>query len=43
MKIYVQDCNWRGSIVVIANNLSEAIELMKNEDNHNKDNTIVEH
>ena len=34
MKIYIKDCGFRGSIVVIANSKVEAIEVMKTCDNY---------
>lgn len=42
MKLYIQDCGWRGSIIVIANSESEARELMKNEYNYEPDGEIEE-
>ena len=42
MKIFVQDCGWRGSILVIANNEIEARKLMKNEYNYEPDGIVYE-
>ena len=42
MKIYIQDCGWCGSILVIANNEVEAREMMKNEYNYEPDGVVSE-
>lgn len=42
MKLYIQDCGWRGSIIVIANSKEEARELMKDAYNYEPDNSIEE-
>lgn len=42
MKLYIQDCSWRGSIIVIANSQEEARELMKDAYNYEPDNDIEE-
>lgn len=34
MKIFIQDCDWRGSIIVIADNEEEARDMMKDEYNY---------
>ena len=43
MKIYAQDCDWAGSIVVIANSEKEAREMMKDELNYDKFMPVEEH
>ena len=43
MKIYIQDCSWAGSIVVIAKDEAQARELMKNEGNYSKNKPVEEH
>lgn len=42
MKLYIQDCGWRGSIIVVANNEAEAREMMKNEYNYNPELELEE-
>ena len=42
MKMYIQDCGWRGSILVIANNEAEARDMMKNEYNYEPDGIVEE-
>lgn len=42
MKIYIQDCGWRGSILVIANNEAEARDMMKNEYNYEPEGIVEE-
>lgn len=42
MKMYIQDCGWRGSILVIANNEAEAREMMKDEYNYESDGIVYE-
>ena len=42
MKLYIQDCGWRGSIVVIADNEVEARFLMKDEYNYEADGELEE-
>jgi len=43
MKIYVQSCGWRGSLLVIANNEQEARELMSKEYNYEPESIVEEH
>jgi hypothetical protein len=43
MKIYTQDCSWCGSIVVVAENKEQAIELMKPCCNFDQDLPVEEH
>lgn len=42
MKLYIQDCGWRGSIIVIANNEEEAREMMKDQYNYEPNTEIEE-
>lgn len=40
MKVYVQDVNWRGVIIVTAMNLEEARQKMANGNYYNYDATV---
>lgn len=40
MKIFIQDCGWRGSIVVVADNEEQAREMMKDEYNYEPTGSI---
>jgi hypothetical protein len=42
MKLYIQDCSWAGSIVVVANSEEEARELMRGEENYEEWRSVVE-
>jgi hypothetical protein len=42
MKLYIQDCSWAGSIVVIANSEAEARELMSDEHNYDPKGEVME-
>lgn len=42
MKLFIQDCGWRGSIIVIANSQEEARQLMKGAYNYEPDGNIEE-
>lgn len=43
MKLYTMDCGWRGSIIVVANNVEEARVMMETEYNYDLENDIEEH
>jgi hypothetical protein len=42
MKLYIQDCSWAGSIVVIANSEAEDRELMSDEHNYDPKGEVME-
>jgi hypothetical protein len=42
MKLYIQDCGWRGSIIVIAENEMEARSYMCDQYNYDKDLPLEE-
>ncbi len=42
MKLYIQDCGWRGSIVVVANSQEEARALMEGCYNYEPNGEIEE-
>lgn len=41
MKVFIQNCDWRGSIVVIADNEEEAREMMKDEYNYEPERSLM--
>lgn len=42
MKLYIQDCGWRGSIIVIANNQVEARLIMQGLSNYDSESLVEE-
>ena len=42
MKMYIQDCGWRGSILVVANSEEQAREMMADEYNYEPNRSVVE-
>lgn len=42
MKLYIQDCSWAGSIVVVANSEEEARNLMRGKENYEERQPVIE-